>query len=199
MKTLIIYNPGGGYLAPPHWLRYNLLVKNEADIGQVRDIFDNILIETINLGFHGFEGFVADEKSVDDFQTACANQVAQYILHGPIKYDLIIAGQTPESEYIIKQLDRSRITLGINGIIRFSSYYGNPNPPYDNCSSPASAGYDLDCPKDFAVLDKLLFFLGDESFGYNSSLSSLIARFNLESGAINKLGKPILELRGSIF
>ncbi|MFA6493172.1 MAG: hypothetical protein WCV58_03480 [Patescibacteria group bacterium] len=195
MKTLFLYVAAGEVPVPSKWKGLNLMVENEGRIGHVVDNFDGNLVEIIDLGFHGYKDFVPDGGPTVDFLFGCGEQVAKYIINGPVGYDLVVAGQTPVSEYVVTELNDNNSLLGIKGIFRFSSYYGSQDPPCNDCSSPRQAGYDYDFPKDFTALYELLIFLKfSQRMKDGFAFEDVVEDFNLHSESLKKLGKPILPL-----
>lgn len=195
MKTLFLYMSDGRILTLPQWKGLSLLAENEGRIGHVVDNLNGNVVETIDLGFYGYSNFAPEGGLTNEFLSCCAEQMAQYIINSPVKYDLVIAGQTPVSEYVVTRLDDNRLLLEIEGIIRFSGYYGNQDSPCEDCSPPCQAGYDYDFPKDFTALYELL---SSWKFGQMMKDGFLFGRvvgdFNLYSESLKKLGKPILPL-----
>lgn len=192
MKTLVLFVNGGARgVIPKAWKGFNLLVENESIIGHVADDLGGNLVEVIDVGFHGYAKFAPSNCSNNEnFCFACADQVAHYIYHGPIEYDLIVAGQTPVCEQVILLLHEHRSALGINGVIRFSSYYGNPGAPHQSCCRPAVAGYDFDMPKDYATLFDFLTFEDLARIKKDLLLSQVIRNFNEKNRSPHEL--PIL-------
>lgn len=178
MKTLFLYMASGQPVIPQQWEGLNLLIQNEAKVGHVVDNLNNNLVETIDLGLHGYGNFVPEEGPDNNFLFRCADQVARYIYHGPIDYDLIVTGQTPASEHVVRELHENRTMLEIKGIIRFSSYYGDHTPPHHDCLPPDKAGYDFDFPKDFVELYDFLNFPDLKEICAGLDLGTIIQRFN---------------------
>lgn len=194
IHSLVLYVASGIEPVPPDWECFYQLMNNYR--GKVPGVSDILCgkndVKVWDLGYGSYNGLPRgmdfDQFTEHTAKNALSKLANQY------PFDIIVAGQTPVAEMVIKGLDELPAEKKPSLVIRFSSYFGENTRPYENSTEAKEAGYQYDCAKDYELLYCLLcckFFIEAVESKNKKSIDGAITQFvnsiNSEFAKIEKL------------
>lgn len=186
VRTLFMYISSSGVeFVPQEWRGMSLVMQNQGQVASAYDVVSENCIEVWDIGIDGYKG-LPKNVSFDEFQ-AMASRKAFEKIQGSSRFDIIVAGQTPVAEEVVKMIERLPSKKQPIMVIRFSSYYGMTMKPYQTSTPAGEAGYGFDCEKDYRLLFQLLTYsplLMAVRSGSEAEITAAIRVFNLDYGEV---------------